>query len=196
MERMAGGPGGLLEGPAAYHEHKTRQPAHLPSPSCGPSSSFPPAEEDRVEIQQETRQQDALLDQIGDAVQELHAMSKVCDRAAGPAQGRAGRVPSPAQRSWLGHPAACGANRPSGNQAAGCSLLPCMPCTSRLPCLRVPGRPAQQQHGQQALDLDAYCQRCCTCAGDVWRAGGAAASGGSADGRHSGGPRPAGRPGA
>ncbi|KAL4432230.1 hypothetical protein ABPG77_005992 [Micractinium sp. CCAP 211/92] len=33
-------------------------------------------EEDRQEIQQETQQQDALLDQIGDAVQELHAMSK------------------------------------------------------------------------------------------------------------------------
>ncbi|KAL4421487.1 hypothetical protein ABPG75_010778 [Micractinium tetrahymenae] len=33
-------------------------------------------EEDRQEIQMETRQQDALLDQIGGALQQLHAMSK------------------------------------------------------------------------------------------------------------------------
>lgn len=56
------------------------QPSHWkagPSPWPLPATLSAPAEEDRQEIQQETRQQDELIDQIGDAVQELHAMSKV-----------------------------------------------------------------------------------------------------------------------
>ncbi len=54
------------------------------------------AEEDRQEIQQETQQQDALLDQIGDAVQELHAMSKV----GGPSWAAGGRGGPVGKEIW------------------------------------------------------------------------------------------------